>query len=564
MSIRPEFISAFDQADAISFDAFDVVFTRPLRDPADLFDLVGARFNVSDFRKLRCEAEAEALQRAVVDGRNAPTLDGIYHALACIAPAAVLQQYEYELELALVRPNPEIAEVVQAAVATGKPVVLTADSHLPRRFFEEALSRFGFTGVTRLYISSDKAAMKRPSGALFEVMAADLNLRTERIVHVCGEADLAFADASGLQTVQYRHPVYAQLKGERSIAASLSTGLRRTDRAEEPSGGLYDLGYCSAGPAAMAFRRWVEKQATVDRVDLLLFVGDQGAVLHRLPTQAAKTSEVRIAHLESSRLMFLLAGVTETNFERTIDLVIARCSGMSPVEVFERIGVPTPADHVLADLGLGPRKVLTTSDLPLLARILNALKWSILAACQRNRRALFLQLHALGVRNGMRVGLVGLGWDGASQDALSQALAWLVDADLIGYYLCLAGGSHQLDGSKRAMLSGDTGDGRALVRQSVAIDRLLSSGGGEVVGYYISEEGDVVPLVHGRPQSSRGSETARGILDFATDFSALSMAARFTLNEADALRPLIQFANSPEALQVVQAASRDRRQAAIA
>ena len=98
-------------AQAVSFDFFDTLFVRPLVNPEDAFDILGARFNIDNFRELRRQAQTKAFQQMHKQGRKEITLAGIYDCFEPqTVPAAVLMQAEYDLELELVFPNPELIE----------------------------------------------------------------------------------------------------------------------------------------------------------------------------------------------------------------------------------------------------------------------------------------------------------------------------------------------------------------------------------------------------------------------------------------------------------------------
>ncbi len=54
------------------------------------------------------------------------------------------------------------------------------------------------------------------------------------------------------------------------------------------------------------------------------------------------------------------------------------------------------------------------------------------------RSGLYRYLLELGVRDGMRLGFVDIGWSGTTQDAFEAAIKSMFDVEVIGYYFCLA------------------------------------------------------------------------------------------------------------------------------
>ena len=46
--------------DVISFDIFDTVIKRDIKNPSDIFDLIEKKYNIKDFKKIRILAEKNA------------------------------------------------------------------------------------------------------------------------------------------------------------------------------------------------------------------------------------------------------------------------------------------------------------------------------------------------------------------------------------------------------------------------------------------------------------------------------------------------------------------------
>src|SRR5690606_29253422 len=145
--------------------------------------------------------------------------------------------------------------------------------------------------------------------------------------------------------------------------------------------------------------KWVDQQARKDGVDFILLVPRDGFVLERLAQGDVERDGPPFAYFEGSRIAFTLASINDANFAESLDFLLTGSLGLSPFELFERIGVAPPADPVMEDLGLGAQQRIRVADLPQMARLLSAFKAEILKVCRRNRRGLLLMLHRLGVRS---------------------------------------------------------------------------------------------------------------------------------------------------------------------
>lgn len=546
--------AAIDRADAVSFDVFDTLFVRPLCDPEDLFDLVGARFGLKDFRRIRQEAQAEAFREMHRAGRNEITLDGIY---ACFpdlpVPAEVLKQAELEMELALTRPNPELAELFATLVASGrKPVVLTSDMYLPASFFTALLERHRLPAVPA-YISAERDATKRDRGELFEIVARGLGLAPGRILHV---GDNAFSDiqqgrAKGFDTWHYRARRQPAQPKRPSLSASMAAGLVRTHGEPTSAQGFYDLGFRRGGPAAAALLGWVGRQAAADRVDMLLFISRDGYVLERM-ARAGKVQGLPPYHyFKGSRVAFTLAATDEGNYAAQVPALLAGADGLAPLEVLERIGVTPPDDGVMEALGLGTAQVLRPGSMDRMAAFLMAYRAEVLKVCRRTRSCLFQYLLELGVQPGMRLGLVDVGWNGTTQDTLAHVLPKLMPAELVGYYLCLAETPECLERRRRlemrALLSAGSLPAGVLDKvyaNRVVAEILFSAPHGSVIGYERLPGGGVRALedqgrCRGHEWRKVSDEIVRGVEDFWEGFQETCAAARFTPDPLDLCAPLL-------------------------
>jgi len=235
------------RAAAVSFDVFDTLFVRPLVDPEDLFDLLGQRFDIPGFRELRCTAQVEAFREMAANGQAEITLDGIYACLrglpGGIRPEEV-RDAEYALELVLTRPNRHLWPVFLEATRQ-KPVVVTTDMYLPERFFVELFERHGAPQMP-MFVSSERNATKRDSGALFEQVVAELGVEPGQVLHIGDNplADVQRAREKGLCAFHYRQPqVGAKPPHAATLSASLAAALPKIADPKAMADSFYGVGY---------------------------------------------------------------------------------------------------------------------------------------------------------------------------------------------------------------------------------------------------------------------------------------------------------------------------------
>ncbi|MEC4596524.1 HAD-IA family hydrolase [Burkholderia vietnamiensis] len=541
-------------AEAVSFDIFDTLFLRLLREPEDVFDVLGHRYGIPNFRTLRQQAQQRAFQRMHETGNEEITLDGIYACFDAVSvPASTLRDAELALELNVTVPNPRLIDVFKATLAD-KPVVITSDMYLPRTFFDELFHRHGLQ-PSGIFVSSERNATKRDRGALFDIVARELDVAPSRILHIGDNplSDITRAQERGFSTFHYVDTVGASSLARSTPLASLGSGLPRVIPDAPPAGTFGDLGFRYGGPAAVGFLDWIASQARRDCIGHVLFVSRDGYVLERMAREMDVQGLPPFSYFKGSRVAFATAAANESNFDEMTDFFVAGAHGLRPIEVLERIGVTPPADSVMDDLGLGADVVVGDSNIGKVRGLLRACRSDILRVCRRNRRGLFQYLVELGIRPDMRVAVVDVGWNGTAQEVLELALQGLMKIDLYGYYFCL-NDSEQTRVRERtmrmsALLSRTSLEPTHLAKvyaNRVAVELFFSAPHDAVIGYETAVGGTVRAIEDpGRIPTPRQGHISRQIIDgmlaFSRHFGEKRALLELKSDPLDAVGPLVHY-----------------------
>lgn len=557
-TVLKELRSAVASAQVVSFDVFDTLFVRPLCDPEDLFDIIGERFSIKGFRELRRAAQTRAFQTMHANKMKEITLDGIYASFGDLSvDVELLKQAELELELDLTLPNPDLVDFFVELVPK-QQVVITSDMYLPRGFFEALLERNGLPSVP-LFISSDRNATKRDAGELFEIVQAEYAVAPERILHIGDNelSDILRAREKNFAAYHYVDPRRTALPSASTPAASMACAIPRVFPEPPDANSFEALGFNVGGPAALAFLHWLNRAAARDSIDLVLFTSRDGYVLEKMEKRGDAGPFPRCEYFKSSRTALSLAAADETNFEQLMPFLLSGADDLSPFELLERIGVTPPVDQVMRDLGLGPEVRLTHTTVDRFKSFLWASRWEILKTCRAARAGLFNYLLSLGVKSGMRVAIVDVGWNGTTQEAFHRALEGMFDIDLFGYYLCLTEHPECLRRKKTlrmdSLLSAKSVGPRMAERvyaNRVAVELFFSAPHGAVIGYDLDARGHV----RIREDLGRGvtdglspisSAVSRGIERYGAYASELFRRVGVDPAPEEIVKPLLAFIDNP-------------------
>jgi len=558
---RPAFTALLDleqkivEADAVSFDFFDTLFVRSLLNPEDAFDILGKRFGINNFRKLRQAAQTEAFRRMYHQGLKEITLAGIYACFDGLAvPHEEIMLAEYELELSLVHPNLELIELFLKTVASDKTVVLISDMYLPVEFFNEAFRRHNLPSIP-MFISAASNATKRDSGELFDIVISKLGLLPGKILHIGDnpQSDIKQAKAKGLTTYHYQEDRSPPTLKHSAPESSLALGLLRKHANEIEPNSYKELGFLYGGPAAVGFLDWITSKARHDHIDQVLFLARDGYILERIARCRNDNQLPPFHYFLSSRVTFTLAAMTDANFEEFLPFLVSGSEGLSPYELLERIGVSRPADKVMENLGLGAGAIITHSQLETVQKFLYAYRWEILKVCRANRRALLSYLNSLGIRPGNRVALVDVGWRGGTQHAFELAIQNMLDIKVFGYYFCLADTEECIKRQQMmrmsALISKTSIPSKVInliYENRTAVEIFFSAPHNSVIGLASSHDGLVVPVNDDRNANADNlaqisADLVVGMESFVYSYQKLRNEILLPTSPLDIAMPLIEF-----------------------
>ncbi len=556
-----DLLRSIDAAEVVSFDVFDTLFVRPLADPEDAFDMLGERFGIDGFRSIRREAQIKAFQRMHLAGQGEITLEGIYACMSGLPAnvnAASLCQAEIELELALTVPNADLIDMFKEIVGC-KRVVIVSDMYMPQSFFEVLFDKYSLPRVP-MYISADRGATKRDRGELFDRLVAEVGVSADKVLHIGDNhlADVLRAQERGLRAFHYTNPASAPYTVSSSLGASIAASMVKLHDRRDAVNTFYGLGYRFGGPAALGLLDWVRDQAVLDAVDVVLFVARDGYVLDQMVQRGHAPGLPPHAYFPGSRVAFALSTINERNFDRWIEFLVSGSYGLSPDEVLERIGVTAPERSVMEDLGLGDGVIIDAHNLGRVCEFLSAYRAEIVRTAIRNRRGLFNLLRSFGIRSGMRVAMVDVGWSGTTQETLRNALADMLDVEMVGYYLGLADSPEcrrrRAEMTMKALLdSSSAGMERMakLYERRVGVELMFSAPHEATIGYELQDHGKVNVIEDlGRGADSVAlrevvRELQRGMLDFADSYKEVSNRMQYRARPGELAQAILDFAHMP-------------------
>ena len=316
----------FDDSEikVISFDMFDTLVNRPIERSEDLFLILDKYYSemtesATNFRKLRIEAESFLRRRinaSLKDYENGSckedvTLLEIYEVLVRefsvprdVADLIMQKEYELELEFSEVRKCGK--SLLDAAVNSGRTVIITSDMYLTKNHLIHILSKNGFMTDIPIYVSSD-IRKRKITGNLYKYILSDQSISANEMLHIGDnmESDCNIPAELGIKTVYLpssmeafkKHGCYTQVqkicrdltdweKASQSVGMGISRRMSANLYFDNPfqefadnsdyNADPYLVGFSALGMEALSLVRWLAESAKRDGVKKLIFLSRDG------------------------------------------------------------------------------------------------------------------------------------------------------------------------------------------------------------------------------------------------------------------------------------------------
>lgn len=295
-----ELYMKIEQADVVSFDFFDTLFSRKVSSPGDVFAILEKEIKIEEgvnipYRELR----SKAIQRL----RSHYTLNELYREIS--EKTELGEEFlknicnrERYLEKRMLTPRKTMCECLKYAAHSGKEIYVISDMYLPKSFFMEIIREWSLEVKEENIIVSCEERGGKLQGDIWEKYKN--TLQDKKALHIGDDlaADVEMPQKYGIAAYFIASQIkMLRLSMLREIECrivnedtSYIMGLILNKMFDDPFAlnagrgrvtiqSAFTMGYLVFGPVVYIFLAWLTNQAKEDGVKRLVFMSRDGYFL---------------------------------------------------------------------------------------------------------------------------------------------------------------------------------------------------------------------------------------------------------------------------------------------
>lgn len=476
--VTKDWRSAIEKASVISFDVFDTLVARKCYFPTDVFTFMeGAAREITNgkvrnFRANRLAAEKKARTHAQ-DSLNKQeiTTAEIYLELQSVYELTNTEREELlELELAkeydLSVRRDAGWEMFKYAQKLGKEIIAISDMTHEHSFIDSLLKKSNYTGITKLYVSS-QYGLRKHEGGLFDFVIDELNIAPSDVLHIGDniKGDLESSTARGIngfhiprasvhieKAAGYTHFIDDLKKSKTEFDSHLFSLIARNyfDHSAEEikpktlfDGNAFNLGFSGLGPAITGFASWIYSEAVSAEITDIFFLSRDGLIAKKafdtlygnLPG-APKTHYI-YASRRAARVstIYCLADILDITNKHIYSTTIENY-------LWSRFGLElgTVSESIIRAHGFssGQQPIGGKTSKDAINSLAIALKDKILESSSQERESYLKYLNANNLLSAKSSALVDIGYAGSMQAALQR----ITNKKFLGLYFATFTSAH--------------------------------------------------------------------------------------------------------------------------
>lgn len=272
--------------EVISFDIFDTLIFRNVDDPKIIFDIVGLRLGIANYRQYREDASKEAKKYTLKKNKEADIFEICDYLSRYIGiDSQVLIDAEFEAEMDYCYANPYFLQVI--SFLADSLIIAVSDMYWPKEYLIKLLKKCGYT-IEKVFVSCDCECAKR-SGELQNYVTQTVGMR-KSYIHIGDSviADIKPSKEYGWDAIHYYNCNFDGNKFRSNEIQSISGSIYKAIINNYVHNGtntynkFFEHGFINAGYLAYAFCEWISEYVRQSNIDKAVFLGRDCFVIYKI------------------------------------------------------------------------------------------------------------------------------------------------------------------------------------------------------------------------------------------------------------------------------------------
>jgi FMN phosphatase YigB (HAD superfamily) len=412
----------------VSFDIFDTLVKRDVPEPTDVFEIVGERINVPDFKQKRVNAEKRAREKS---SYSEVSLNEIYDQFTELSQQLRAQAIteEINVEIGVSVPNLELIDLYNQLVKNAY-VVLISDMYLDTDTIEKIMNHCGITGYKKLYVSNEIGMTKR-SGDLFRHVLKDIGILPGDLVHIGNSyfGDYRLARKCSISSFKVRTESIRTARKHKDVLCYDEKKKRYlnsfiNNHIPNNTEYYFRFGYENLGPLMYGFVSWLFSEVKKEKVEQVFFLSRDGYPMLKVYKKLGYDKSVPAYYFEASRRSLRVPAFSRNMTYEAILKEISLPSKTCIAQIIDGWGLDAGKyTGLLNNLGMNPNDNLDRESLKENTSIKNLyelLHDDIMTNAEEEKRMLVGYLNQFDFSK--KTAIVDIGWRGSMQRYINQVL----------------------------------------------------------------------------------------------------------------------------------------------
>lgn len=310
-NVLKEYVFDSKSFDAITFDIFDTLITRPILDPDSIFKVIEIKLknlNIElSFISMRKESELSLRQKNNFQGDC--NIDEIYEEMRQSYKIdkniiETIKAVEIQTEIDMSIPRSDMRNLIQHLYEKGENIILISDMYLKKSQVKELLKKSNIELYNELWVSSE-TGKRKDTGEAWQYLLS--KYPKDKIVHIGDNerSDIQIPTDMGVFTIhtmsskgifentKYGDYILSSINGKTNWAEDILLGLITSKYLNNPyclneTEGQFKvdnfkkLGYSIFGPVFLHFFTWLIKRVKENNIRTVLFPAREGYFLKQV------------------------------------------------------------------------------------------------------------------------------------------------------------------------------------------------------------------------------------------------------------------------------------------